>query len=285
MFFDMRRKSKSLSFIGEQKKKSKNLKHFIIAFSVFVILLGSVSVLMFMKNLNFDLSNVFSSAETTTELTTEATTEPEPQTGSAKVLVFCENSEHTLDYVMLISCDYEQMKMTVLDIPVSTSVSYNGFDGSLNAYFTQYGATTLKDAVVNSLKLEADRYIKYNDSQFRNFLTKFEDVTVNVESAIDYPSDGLILNAGEQALSADLYMKYLNYCDSYHKADAFSQFLKIVFSKQYAVKAESLFSYIANNSQTDLSIVDFKAHEDRLVAFSQSESEIVAANEREADNG
>lgn len=273
------RKSKSLSFVGEQKKKSKNIKRFVIAFSVFVILLGSVSALMFMKHLNFDFNNIFSSAETTTELTTEATTEaPETHEGTAKVLVFCENDEHTLDFVMLISCDYEKARMTVLDIPVTTSVSYNGFEGSLDKYYVNFGYSTFKDAVVSSLGVEADRFIKFNVSQFRSFLTKFEDVTVTLENPIDNPSDGLILDAGEQALNADLFIKYINYCDSYHKADAFSQFMKIVFSKEHSVKTESLFSYIANNSQTDITIVDFKAHEDRLLAFSNGERVIVTAD-------
>lgn len=280
------RKSKSLSFVGEQKKKNRNIKRFVIAFSVFVILLGSFSALMFMKHLNFDFNNIFTSDETTTELTTEAATDaPVVYEGGAKVLVFCENDEHTLDFVMLVDCDFSQMRMSVCSIPVSSAVSYNSFEGSLDAYFVKFGYATFRDAVENSLGIGADRYLKFNTSQFRSFLTKFDDVTVNVENAIDDSKNGLILDSGEQSLSAELFIKYVNYSDDYHKADAMAQFLKIVFSKQHSARIDDLFTYIANNSQTDITIVDFKDYEDRLRAFAQDEPEIIGLSDSKEGEG
>lgn len=269
------RKSKKLSFTDERKKNSKRIRSFIIAFCAFVVVLGAVSLIMFMKHLNFDLSNLLSSAETTTAEAQQTTTEPVALEGGSDILLICENSVGQLDFVLLVSTDFETRHMTVSPIDADSMSSVNSDSGVL----------AVRDAAALSTGTEIDRYIKFSTSHFRSFLNKFEDVTVNVENDIDDSANGLILDKGEQSLSAELFIKYMNYSDSYHKADAFAQLLKIVFSPKHVNAQESLFSYIANNSQTDLSIVDYKEHQERLEEFSRSGGVIAAAEPSEQAEG
>lgn len=263
------RKSKELSFIDDRKKNTKRVKSFIIAFCAFVVVLGAVSLLMFMKHLNFDLSNLLSSAETTTEEVSETTTEPLKLEGNSNILIMCENTSGELDFAFLVNTDYPSRTMTVRTVDT----------GKINGINKNSGAAAARDEVASATGVTVDRYIKFNTSRFRSFLNKFEDITVNVENDIDDAQNGLILNKGAQALSAELFIKYLDYCQGEKKADAFAQFLKVVLSPKHTGSHEALFSYIANNSQTDLSIVDFKSHQEKLAAFSDAEGKITAFTE------
>ena len=52
------RKKKELRFTSEKQEKTKRFRAFIVAFVAFVLVFGSVSTLIFMKSLNFDLQNL-----------------------------------------------------------------------------------------------------------------------------------------------------------------------------------------------------------------------------------
>lgn len=266
------RKANKLDFSNEQRRNSKRFKNFIIAFAAFVIVLGAVSALMFMKSLDFDLHNLISSAETTTEEASETTTEPIKLEGGSKVLFVCENSEKSISFAFIIDTRFDEMKMTVYTVPLGLTVNLGNVSGNLNGHYTQYGVTGVQKAIEEATGITIDRYIKTNESQLRSFLSKLEDVTLTVPHEVN--SNGLILNTGEQSLSAEMFLKYLNYCDDTQKSYAFSQFLKVLFGEKHLNTLERLFSYIANNSQTDITIVDYTNDTDKISVFVQSQGEI-----------
>ena len=279
------RKSNSLSFVGEHKKNTKRFRTFIIAFCAFVVVLGSVSLLMFMKHIDYDLNNIVSAAQTTTDLSVTETTQPVKLEGRSDVLLICENSDKTLEFVFVVTTDYSEMKMTVCCIPNYTALDYNSYSGTIAGLYESTGAADLSAALNKCLGIRTDRYIKFSITRLQSFAAKFEDVTVTLETDIDDSASGLILSSGEQSLSTEMFIKYLKYCDDYHRADAFAQFLKLVFSQRHSVKLEEFFSYVANNSQTDITIVDFKAHQDNLIAFSNADKQIYAVSQVGATGG
>ena len=266
------RKANKLDFSNEQRRNSKRMKSFIIAFVAFVVVLGSVSLIMFMKALDFDLHNLISSAETTTEEVSETTTEPVKIEGGSKVLFVCENSEKSVSFAFVIETVYENMKMTVYTVPLGLTANIGNVSGNINGHYTQYGAVGVQKAVEAATGIKIDRYIKVDEAHLRSFLSKLEDITVIVPQAVN--SNGLVLNEGEQSLSAELFVKYLNYCDDTQKSYAFSQFLKVLFGEKHLNTLEKLFSYVANNSQTDITIVDYKNEAEKINIFVQSQGEI-----------
>lgn len=283
------RKSKQLSFEGRGRKNSKKIKSFIIAFSAFVVLLGSASLLLFMKHLNYDFSNLLSSAQTTTEEYSENTTEAPALEGIANVLAVCENTQKELEFVCIVTADYAAREISVCPVRTDMRVAYDGSEAAVSEIYSRAGAVGLRDAVSQSLGIGTGRYLKFNVSQLRSFLNKFEDIEVEVPEDIDDSSNGLILNKGKNALSSELFIKYIHYADPFYKADAFAQLISTVLSERHAAKLETLFSYIANNSQTDITIVDYKAHEERLLALASGERSVKAveasdAVRREADD-
>ena len=86
------RKKKELRFTSEKQEKTKRFRAFIVAFVAFVLVFGSVSTLIFMKSLNFDLQNLLQSpddADTTAETTTESVL-PVVVRDSAVLLLCCD---------------------------------------------------------------------------------------------------------------------------------------------------------------------------------------------------
>ncbi|MBS7388740.1 MAG: hypothetical protein KIG33_00200, partial [Oscillospiraceae bacterium] len=70
-------KNRKLDFSSKDKKDSKRFKSFVISFAAFVVILGGISLLMFMKSIDFDFGNLVSSSDDfTTEPQTESTTSP-----------------------------------------------------------------------------------------------------------------------------------------------------------------------------------------------------------------
>ena len=65
-------KNRKLDFSSQDKKDSKRFKSFVISFAAFVLILGGISLLMFMKSIEFDFGNiVFSSDDFTQEYQTD----------------------------------------------------------------------------------------------------------------------------------------------------------------------------------------------------------------------
>lgn len=272
----MRRNNK-LDFSQSYKKNNnKRFRSFIIAFAAFVVVLGSASVLMFMKSINFDLKNIVSDAQTTVEEETQ-TTLPEKVTltGKRTILVSFENTNGDLSSAFAVLMSFDDGIMTVYSIPTDTSGSVNNIMAPLYEQYKKYGATGLRDAAAQATGLTFDRYICASEASLKSFLTKLDDITVEVPEALDgSASDGLILDAGAQSLPAEMFVKYLNYCKGQEKARTFASLLRAAFSDANSDRLQTLFSFIANNSKTDITIIDFSADKDMLEAFSKENGKV-----------
>ena len=266
-----------LNYSKKNIENSKKLRLFIISFAAFVVVLGSISLLMFMKSLNFDLKNIISSAdERTTEEQTQESTQNIQYSGGANIIVLCSNSDGDLSFAFLIRSNYETMKAEAVYIPITLTASYSGLTSSLNGHFTSGGAENYVNAFEEYSGIAVDKYILVNETQFKSFLTKFRDVTVNVPNMIDgQNSDGLILNKGPQNLTSDLLLKYIKYIDNAEKAKAFCNMLEVVFDDKNIESLDKLFAYLSNNSQSDISIIDFTEEKEKIRAFMIAKGEFV----------
>ena len=277
----MRRNNK-LDFSANYKRnKGKRVRSFILAFILFVIVLGTASVLMFMKSINFDLSNLLSAAQTTTgaDETTE-TTEPALLSGQRRLLVSFEDSDGKLNYAFAVVVSFDERLMTVYSAPVSATGEYNGVAAALSEQYKKYGPKGLKEAAEQAFGIKFDRYICANEAALKSFLGMFDDITVEIPEALDgRTSDGLILDKGAQSLPAEMFVKYLNYCSSEQKARSFASLLRTVFSEENADRLQKYFSFIANNSKTDITIVDFSADKSMLEAFSEEGGKIYVGSD------
>ena len=79
-----KKKIRNLDFSSEKQAKQKKMRSFIIAFSSFVIILGTISVFIFMKSVDFNLNNL---VQSTTIKLKEAGTLPDRIDASKKYLI------------------------------------------------------------------------------------------------------------------------------------------------------------------------------------------------------
>jgi len=268
--------NRKLDFSSKDKKDSKRFKSFIISFAAFVIILGGISLLMFMKSIDFNFGNLVSSSDDlTTEPVTESTTSPVVMEGQSEIVVICYSTDGNISFSFLVSTDIKKKTITVNSIPTDTTGDYNGTSAALSEHFKKSGAGAFVKAFESYSGIKADRYISIGELQFKNFVSKFKDIVVNVPSATDPKSSGgLSLNAGEQSLSADMFLKYLKYCDGTGKSAAFTSLLTTVFDSSHLGSMDNLFEYIVNNSQTDISIIDYTGEKDKLTEFINTQGEI-----------
>ena len=266
-----------LNYSRKNTEKSKKFRSFIISFIAFVIVLGAISLLMFMKSLNFNLKNLLpSSEESTSENTLQQSTPGQNLTGGISVAVLCGNTDGDLSFAFLIKSDYEKMKAEVVYIPITLTASYSGVTSSLNDHFKNSGVDSYVQAFEDYSGIDIDKYIFVNEVQFKNFMAKFKDVTVDIPQDINGGNSvGLILNKGPQNLTSDLLLKYIKYADNFEKTKAFCNMLSVVFEQKNSESLDKLFSYLANNSQTDISIIDFTDEKENINAFMSAQGEFI----------
>ncbi len=270
---------KKLNYSMKNSEKSKRFKTFIISFVAFIIVLGTISLLMFMKSLNFNLKNMLpSSGESTSAEESVQSELTQKYSGGISVAVLCGNTDGDLSFAFLVKSDYEKMTADTVYVPITLTASYGGVTSTLNDHFKYRGAESYVHALEDYSGLDIDKYIFVNEVQFKNFMAKFEDVTVDVPQAINAASSGgLNLNKGPQNLTSDLLLKYIKYADNIEKTKAFCNMLSVVFDSKNVDGLESLFSYLANNSQTDISIIDFSREKEKIAAFMTAKGEFVPA--------
>lgn len=253
----MRKKSK-LHFKSEQHEKTKRFRAFIVAFAAFILVLGSVSTLIFMKSIDFDLHNLLNASENL-ETTTEQTTTAENMIAvrDAAVLLVCCDAQEQLTMLSIVRTDAEQNRITVCALDTDAAVSAAG-DMSFQTVFEKNGLAGLKNAVSAAYRVQIDRYVKLTETNLKKAVSAVGEVTLLIPETISYRSSdfGLYLDAGEQTLTGDLLVKYLRFTDTNGKSQATAALVKATLQSLSGKNCEKQFNTLFNLSDTNFSIVD-----------------------------
>lgn len=264
--------------VFDKNTSSKSLKYFLIAFALFILILSIVSVVMFMKSIDFDMNNL--TGKTTTQ-PVESTEDSEPNdillsdlTGESKILFACENSGD-LDFVCLIEVSFSQGYIKVSSVDGDEAVEK---DKTLAQTYNENDIDGVKDVLYKGTGILVDKYIVCNRKQFKDMLSLFDDVSINVESAVDYHSYdfNLELDAGNQILSEDYLVKYLIISDNSTRSKVFCNVLNSVLIPRYTENSEKLFTQFVNSCKTDISIIDYSESIDELIVYSKTEDRFLA---------
>lgn len=253
----MRKKSR-LHFTSEQQQNKKRFRAFIVAFVAFVLVLGTVSTLIFMKSLNFDIKNMLKSPDDTST-TTEPTTVPTRQTAivDSAVLLVCCDTEDNLTLLATVQTDAKNNMVSVcaLETDIEASVQ-NGV--SFQSVFAKNGLAGLKNAVSSAYGIQFDRYIKMTESNLKKAISSIGDISLQIPSEIAYRGTdySLFLDAGEQTLTGDLFVKYLRYAEGEAKSAAAAALVQATLQALDGKNREQQFNMLFNLSDTDFSIVD-----------------------------
>ena len=252
------RKKKELRFTSEKQEKTKRFRAFIVAFVAFVLVFGSVSTLIFMKSLNFDLQNLLQSpddADTTAETTTEPVL-PVVVRDSA-VLLLCCDTDNQLTLLAILRTDAEKHVLSVCALDTNT-VAAATLDADFQTIFIKSGMAGLKNAVTSAYGIQIDRYIKLTESNCKKAISAVGDISMEISAPIAYRGEdfSLYLDAGVQTLTGDLFTKYLRYADVNGKSRATAALVEDTLQSMGTNNREKQFNTLFNLSDTDFSIVD-----------------------------
>lgn len=251
------RKNHKLHFTSEKQEKTKRFRAFIVAFIAFVLVLGSISTLIFMKSVNFDLQNLLKSPDDTR--TTEESTTTEIQSVAirdAAVLLVCCDTNNRLSLLSLVRADTAQNRIAVcaLDTETVPATAQNTFQ----TVYEKNGMAGLKNAVSSAYGIQIDRYVKLSEANLKKAISAIGDISVEIPAPISYRGAdfSLYLDSGVQTLTGDLFVKFVSYTDLDGQNRATAALVQATLQSLSGTACEKQFNTLFNLSDSDFSVVD-----------------------------
>lgn len=257
----MRRKKSKLNFASERQTRAKRLRAFVISFVAFILVFGTVSILVFMKSLDFNLDNLIRQPEDSTEQSTDTTQAPTIAATpiNATTLFVCYGDDDVILQLSLVCTNAEENRIMVATLDPFTSVTVNSTGNTLQGWFQTTGINGLLQAVETNTQLKIDRYIKQSESNLKKVITKVGDITVDIPQAISYRGTdfSLFLESGQQKLTGDLFIKYLQFAGTEEQANAVCALLRQTLQSFTEENLDTMFNYIFNLSESNFSVMDY----------------------------
>lgn len=251
------RKNHKLHFTSEKQEKTKRFRAFIVAFIAFVLVLGSISTLIFMKSVNFDLQNLLKSPDDTR--TTEESTTTEIQSVAirdAAVLLVCCDTNNRLSLLSLVRADSAQNRIAVcaLDTETVPATAQNTFQ----TVYEKNGMAGLKNAVSSAYGIQIDRYVKLSEANLKKAISAIGDISVEIPAPISYRGAdfSLYLDSGVQMLTGDLFVKFVSYTDLDGQNRTTAALVQATLQSLSGTACEKQFNTLFNLSDSDFSVVD-----------------------------
>lgn len=265
------------SNIFDKNKPNKSIKYFIIAFALFILILSVVSVVIFMRSIDFDMNNL--TGKTTTqpvdnsESTVQNDTSLSQLTSKSKILFICEKDDN-LDFICLIDTNFEESYMNIACYDDSDLVDENK---TFKDIYSEKSVEGISDVLNTHLNMQVDKYIICSRAQLSDILSLFDNIYINVSKNIDYHSYdfNLELKEGKQVLSDDYIMKYLVISDNRTRSNIICDIINSILVPQYTENSQDLFTDFVNSCKTNISVIDYSEEIDDLIVYSKSEDKFM----------
>lgn len=252
----MRKKSK-LRFASERQTKIRRTRAFVISFVAFIVVFGTISLLIFMHSLDFNLGNLTKQETDTTDASDTSSSQPiaEPQIEDRNVLLICSDSDDRLVLLAVVSSEKAERRISISLLDPSYK---DASAATLSGHYQNGGIAGLKMAVSDCFGLTIDRYIRVTEANLKQIIAEIGDITVQVPEPIRYRGTdfSLFLDSGEQSLTGDLFVKYLKFASQDGKAEAARALVVTTLHTFRDDNREQLYNKLFNKSDTDISVVD-----------------------------
>lgn len=116
--------------------------------------------------------------------------------------------EKLTDVIMVASVNVQNNSVEILQIPRDCYVSDDYKTGKINAAYTQYGSSDLKNIartqkmIYDQFKINIDHYLVFNLESFRNTVDAMGGITIDIQETLTYGPDET-LNPGKQLLNGE----------------------------------------------------------------------------------
>ena len=264
-----------LNLSQNNKAPKKRKTAFICLFLSFVVVLGTVSMLLLWRYYDYDFNNMGARGDV-------ATTEVITTTDVAE-------NEYSGEYVFLVSVISDDGKMALFHNLICVDLSEKTFrvvpvDGGIADSKT--GLTCDELVIRNGIKsmvaflskyysVDINKFVLLNESGYKSVFRVMGDITIKVSEDVVYDTDDMFLelNRGENTLTPDKTYKYMKYlCETlggYERAKANAEIVVAAFSAYYTAdrfnSADNTFEIVIDYCEdTNISRIDFQNAKDEL---------------------
>lgn len=259
----------------QRKKSNKKPVLFACLFICLVLLIGTFSVVVFLKHYNYDLDNIFVKGEesTTQVTTTEAPDKVTYEGGAVFLVAVTSDNKAETRFINLISTDLGEKTIKV--IPVDDTVKSKSENQSYSDILYSKGVKELVLSLESDYGVRIDKYAVFTDTGYKTaFRNMGKSITVTVSDDVEYDTADMFLELkrGENTLAPEKVYKYMKYiCEtskgiqkSKLNAEIIVSAFNTYFNNETFLSGDSYFSTLVNCCSTDISIVDYTDSKDKI---------------------
>lgn len=260
------------------KQKHIGWKSFALAFALSLAVLGIISAgIMLVTNLMNPKSDKPQS------VAAEPGYEPRAEDNLTILLMGCRDNTEPPDRYTLIRFYPEERVVRIVPVPKELEATVNIKTGTLPQLCDYGGVQMACEGVRNALFVKVDRYVKYTDAEFTEWVDLFGGLELEVEQTVEYQSEAgskVRLVEGLQLLNGKKLLDYLNsplvagLSDSERlkrEADLLAEGINQRLVNSISSRADSIFEQFTELMQTNISSYDYTMRKQAIGYLAQSE--------------
>lgn len=249
----------------EEEKKSRKKNIIFICFIIFIVFLGTTSVLIFLKAYDYDLSRVFAKEPEQVQ-GEEVTKKPVKMEGEATILLTgVSTNKDKLYFTALIKTNLDKMQVFVCCLPTDAVARVGDVSATLEENFKIGGAKQLVQAANQYTNVKIDRYVVVDEKNFKKATRYLGNYSLTLDEKITYNDGSFSLNLvkGKQTLTGDKLMDYILYQEKqggiYLDAQAriICDMIDQMVCERNIEEGEEMFNQLINIVDSNISIVDY----------------------------
>lgn len=249
----------------EEEKKSRKKNIIFICFIIFIVVLGTTSVLIFLKAYDYDLSRVFAKEPEQVQ-GEEVTKKPVKMEGEATILLTgVSTNKDKLYFTALIKTNLDKMQVFVCCLPTDAVARVGDVSATLEENFKIGGAKQLVQAANQYTNVKIDRYVVVDEKNFKKATRYLGNYSLTLDEKITYNDGSFSLNLvkGKQTLTGDKLMDYILYQEKqggiYLDAQAriICDMIDQMVCERNIEEGEEMFNQLINIVDSNISIVDY----------------------------
>lgn len=207
--------NKNHEFKTSKDTQKGDIRRFVLAFVAFVVVFGTVSLVVILKHNNLSMREMF--VDETTDETQETLSEDTPTSlqaisGENQILLYCADSTgKELYFINIVDVNLTDKNVRVIPLNPDGKAS-NGI--TYNEILQKEGGRALADALEKDNKFKIDKYIGSNENTFALAINYLDGIEYDIQNRVEYRNDDytLILTQGKQTIKGETLLKYFRYC-------------------------------------------------------------------------
>ena len=264
----------SHTFRTEKNQKMRKLRFWVLLSAAVVLILGSISVLILLKNYNYNISNIV--GESTTETTEETSSDAPPVVkGDADILLALHDGDE-LKFACIIKANSLTRSFSVCTYDIDTKTDGKTLAQKYKSVEKNLRMEEFKKVMSSVSGISIDRYISADYSQFTQAISLMGGVTMRIPKDISYDKGDIVLSLkkGEWKLIGPNLLNYILVSNRSTRNEIIMAMIDEYFNPKNYENAERIYQKLVNILDTDITAFDFNSALPALEALSLAEDEL-----------